>query len=179
MNFMDVIKQRYSCRNFTDRPVSAEDIETILAVGGNAPVGAGAYDTLQFTVITDPALLDKFRVDPGKKEDFDPNFNAQALIVASFGPADWADERKQKVLGYQNVGAALSYMELAATELGIDSLYVHGYLDRLMLSGADVIDEIQLPENYTIAGGLALGYGTESKQAKSELINNVKTTYFT
>ena len=37
MNFMDVIKQRYSCRNFTDRPVSAEDIETILAVGGNAP----------------------------------------------------------------------------------------------------------------------------------------------
>ena len=33
MNYMELIRQRYSCRRFADRPVETEKIETIIEAG--------------------------------------------------------------------------------------------------------------------------------------------------
>ncbi|MGI6545869.1 MAG: nitroreductase family protein [Fastidiosipilaceae bacterium] len=171
MDFMETIRKRYSCRAFNNEPVKDDLIETILQVGGNAPVGRGAYDTLHFTVVKDAELLDKLRHDPGKPDSkIDPMFNAQALILASANEESFA-------LANQNVGCALSYMSLAATTLGVESLYVYGFLNRMNEQKTEAISEVVVPEGYTILGGLALGYTDKDHASKEELVNLVSTDY--
>lgn len=57
-NFMQLLSERYSCRKYTDEPVSRADIEAILTAGNVAPVGSSLFDNLHFTVVTDRAVLD-------------------------------------------------------------------------------------------------------------------------
>ena len=39
MDFLDLVKSRYSCRAYTDQQIEDSLIQEILDVGGNAPVG--------------------------------------------------------------------------------------------------------------------------------------------
>jgi iodotyrosine deiodinase len=59
--FYDVMKQRRSVRMFSDKPVSRETIEHIIAAAGTAPSGANKQPW-RFVAVQDPAIKREIRV---------------------------------------------------------------------------------------------------------------------
>ncbi len=59
--FLDAIGQRRSVRSFSNRPVSRELVETIIAAAGTAPSGANKQPW-RFVAVQDPALKHEIRI---------------------------------------------------------------------------------------------------------------------
>jgi nitroreductase len=59
---MNAIFARKSVRNYTDRPVSREDLHDLLHAGMSAPTANNARPW-QFILVTDKALLEKLPMD--------------------------------------------------------------------------------------------------------------------
>ena len=58
---LDTLRDRRSCRHFSDRPVPRELIETLVAVGHTAPSGANRQPW-QFVAVDNPAIKHEIRV---------------------------------------------------------------------------------------------------------------------
>lgn len=65
--FFTLCKRRRSVRAFSDRPVSRELIETIIATAGTAPSGANKQPW-KFVVVDDPQLKREIRIAAEKEE---------------------------------------------------------------------------------------------------------------
>ncbi len=65
--FYDKMRQRHSVRDFTDRPVEKEVIETCLRTAGSAPSGAN-HQPWHFAAISDPALKQRIREEAEEEE---------------------------------------------------------------------------------------------------------------
>lgn len=80
-DFYAEVKRRRTVREFSDRPVSQQIIETCLLSAGTAPSGAN-LQPWQFVVVTDPSVRQTLRVEAEKEElEF---YNRRA-------PQEWLD----------------------------------------------------------------------------------------
>ena len=130
MQFSEVLKARVSTRDFTDRPVPAEAIGTITEAALYAPVGMHRYDTLHLSVITDRDVLERIRrcaAAAAGDEKADPLHGAPVLIVVS--------SSQEGTIAGLNVSCLVENMLLAATDLKLGSLYVHGAVNALRKYG--------------------------------------------
>ena len=117
--------------------------------------------------MTNPELVDGLRHDPAKPDaKRDPLYKARAVILVS-------SSEEKKSLSYQNVGCAIAHMELAATALGVESLYVFGIIDRMHAAADPALTKIDVPEGYEPIACLALGYTDEVHPPKSEWTSQV------
>jgi len=82
--FYDMIRRRHTLREFSDRPVPRDVIETCLRAAGTAPNGAN-HQPWHFTVIGDPALKHRIRVEAEKEE---------AEFYAGRAGQEWLDALK-------------------------------------------------------------------------------------
>ena len=175
MEFTDLLKYRRSTRKFTEQPVSNEDIEKILLAGSAAPVGSNLYKDLHFTVVTDRQILhtlaeaaryrlkDKetmrkiVRSIPGKENvenEFDPFYGSSCVIFVSHRRQDL-----QPGIEYSNVATTVLAMHLAATDLGLGSVFMWGSLEAMRIYPQfDHTDLLELPDNFEPLLGLAVGY---------------------
>ena len=89
MNTLEAIKKRRSVRSYTDEPVTAEEMDAILAAGMQAPVGSGAYDTMHVTVVEDAALVARIEqattdlLSEMMGRPMDKRFGAPAMVFVS------------------------------------------------------------------------------------------------
>jgi len=60
---LDLLRKRYSCRNFSDRKISKEIINYMLECGRLSPSG-GNEQPWKFGVITDSDVIKKFLLQP-------------------------------------------------------------------------------------------------------------------
>ena len=58
MNTLEAIYNRRSCRNFTDEPVTVEQIDTILKAAFSAPTAVNTQPW-EYIVINDEKIIDK------------------------------------------------------------------------------------------------------------------------
>ncbi len=65
--FYDKMRQRHSVRDFTDRAVEKQVIETCLRTAGSAPSGAN-HQPWHFAAISDPALKQRIREEAEEEE---------------------------------------------------------------------------------------------------------------
>lgn len=65
--FYDEIRERRSCRMFSDAPVPREVIETAILAAGTAPSGAN-HQPWHFAVVSDPAIKHQIRLAAEKEE---------------------------------------------------------------------------------------------------------------
>ena len=61
MEFMDTILTRQSCRDYAPEQIDQRQLGEILRAGCAAPIGRKKFETVQLTVIQDPALLEQLR----------------------------------------------------------------------------------------------------------------------
>ena len=167
MEVSDAFRARVSTRDFSAKPLPADAVSAILDAAMYAPVGMHRYETLHLSVITSPAVLARIRQcvakasgDPGA----DPLHGAPLLIVVSTSQAG--------EIGALNVSCLIENMLLAATDLGLGSLYVCGIVNALR-DKPEFRQLLQLPEGFAPVGAAAIGYAKDGAPSRRPIPNKI------
>ncbi len=143
MDVMQAINDRRSIRRFRSDPISRDDIRTILDAGIRAPSGKN-NQPWEFIVATGEKRIEMVQVmrdgiqtlktqvvNVGSSENT-ANIMAQApvtiFVFNPYGTYPWQEksigQQIAETVDVQSVGAAIQNMILAATSLGIGSLWI-------------------------------------------------------
>lgn len=148
MSFFELVKQRYSVRNFSDRPLEEEKLNKILEAGRMAPTAVNEQPQRIF-VLKSPQALEKVRGICRYA------FNAPVVLLVCYDKnISWkADKYGDNFdAGEMNATIVTATMMMQAAELGVGTLWVRGYHTQ------DVIDAFSLPQNIVPVCMLDLGY---------------------
>jgi nitroreductase len=111
MNVFDAIRTKRAVRNFSERPISEENIQRILNAGRRSQSSKNTQPW-RFIAITDKTIL---------KELSDCGTWATHLAGAALGVAILTPDPTEKFQTMFDAGQAAAFMQLAAWELGIGS----------------------------------------------------------
>jgi len=173
METLKAIAKRKSTRAFSpEKQVEKADLDIILAAGCAAPVGAADYPSIHLTVIQDKAILAKISkaVQAAFKIDRDVLYGAPVLVIVS------SSEPKFPNIQYANAGCIIENMLLAATDLGIDNIYLWGPVNAITKS-PELLKELNIPEGFTPISAAALGYAAESNSAEKKMEITLSVNY--
>ncbi|MBZ5580943.1 MAG: nitroreductase family protein [Acidobacteriia bacterium] len=126
MQFFDVIQQRRSIRSFLQRPVAEEKLRCILEAANTAP-SAGNFQSYEIYVVSGKrARLDLARAA------HEQLFIAGAPLTLVFcthsaRSAEHYGKRGEKLYSVQDAAIACAFAMLAATVLGLGSVWVGSF----------------------------------------------------
>ena len=130
--FYSAIKTRRTIRDFSDRPVPRELIETCILAGGTAPSGAN-LQPWQFVVVGDPEIKRKIR--EAAEEEEREFYNGRA-------PEEWLD--------------ALAPL---GTDANKEFLDIAPYLIAVFAKSYDVLPDGRKVKNYYVSESVGLATG--------------------
>ena len=149
MEFNEVVKNRYSCKKYSDRQVEAEKLTAILNAGRQAPTAKNLQEQHVYVVQSAEALAKIDAVTPCR-------YGAPVVLVVAFDrnnvftyPGDKRDS------GIEDATIVATHMILAAANEGVDSCWIN-FLDPEKLARI-----LGLPENEEILMVMDLGYAAE------------------
>ena len=149
MTFLNLAKERYSCRQLSDRPVEEEKIEQILKAGQMAPTAVNKQPYRIFRCDSEKAKAAIHQVT-------NCTFGAETfLIVGGRAEEAWVREFDNK--NFVDVDAAIvaTHMMMAIKDLGLDTTWV-GYFDAPKLK--DLLPELA---PYNLVAIFPVGYAKE------------------
>jgi nitroreductase len=174
VDLFEVIKKRRSIRSYLDKSVENEKLQSILEAGNSAP-SAGDLQAYEIVVVKDQK-----RKEAVSRAARDQEFIAQAPVVLvvlanqrrSYGRYD---KRGVNLYSVQDATIATSYMQLAATALGLATCWVGAFSDSAV---AEVINA-DMSEGLVPVAILPIGYADESppstpRRTLSDLVHNEK-----
>ena len=120
MTFLELAKQRYSCRSYDSKQVEQEELNQILEAGRVAP-SAVNFQPWQFIVIRDKENLDKIH-----KAYHREWFQTAPCVIVICGDHDISWKRKHDGKDHCDVDVAITvdHMTLQATELGLGTCWI-------------------------------------------------------
>ncbi len=159
MEFEDVLKKRQSIREFQDKEVPEEMINKILEMANLAP-SAGNLQALKVVIVKDANMRNKL-----SEAALDQSSVAEALVdlVICAVPEESAvryEDRGRELYSIQDATIFAAYLQLAATSLGLSSVWV-GAFDE-----GEVRKVLQLEENIRPVAIIPLGYPAEKPVRK-------------
>ena len=168
---MDAIKARHSTRAFSDRQIGAEDLDAILFAGGQAAVGGADFKSLKLYAVQDPELLKAIDESSAKmRPGSHPLYGAPTLVVLA------SKESILKNIEFTNAGCVIQNMMVAATDLGVDSIYLWMSMYGIN-NDPELGKRLGFPEGFTCVGTMALGYAArEFKKLKADE-QRIEVTY--
>ncbi len=148
MAFIDLARDRYSERRFSDAPVEPEKLAQILEAGRLAPTARNLQPQRVLVVQSAEGLA---RID----RCTDCRFGAPVVLVLSYDMERAA--RNPDVVDYGIIDTAIAgtHMMLAAAELGVHSCWV-GLIDP-----SEIRRQFQVPKTQRIISAMPLGYPSE------------------
>jgi nitroreductase len=179
MNTLDTIAARRSIRAFQDKPVPEEVVRQILTAGTQAPSGKNRQPW-RFIVVQGEARAEMVRVmrqgianlqeqgiDTGSAKWSAGIMEQAPVTVFCFNPYTEYDQplddigaQLMNVVDVQSVGAAIQNMLLAATELGLGSLWIcdvfSAYVELCQWLG----------ETHQMIAAVSLGYPDQAPDAR-------------
>lgn len=167
MEFKDLVKARRSCRAFQSSPVTDEQLAFILEAGSWAPSPLN-LQPWEFVVITEETLKAKIKAiaeearqsvidngGPGWAGKYAMDFieTAPTLIAVVVDPAKagLGSFFGQTYGAMQAASACIQNMMLAASDLGLESLWFTFFAPQKMQAALDI------PDNLEIAGLIPIG----------------------
>lgn len=173
METLQAILNRYSCRIYENKLVPDDILGKILAAGCAAPVGMGAYDSLHMTVVQNRELLKEIAAafaNNAGKAGADPFYGAPTAVFVSSKTAQLPN------IEYANVACVITTMALAATDCGVNSVYLWG--PAVAVKGnAELMEKLRLPAGFLPISVLALGYGNGEGKPKEALKQTIGLDY--
>ncbi len=153
MDALEMLKSRRSCRSFDGRPISDEDLNTILEAGMYAPTGMGKQSPIM-VAITDREMVSQLSKMNAAimGTNSDPFYGAATVIVVL------AD----KSIGTYIYDGSLVMGNLmnAAEALGIQSCWIHRAKEEFeSAEGKALLKKWGIDGNYEGIGHCVLGYG--------------------
>lgn len=154
MKVMEAILKRRSIRQFTNQPIAQDDLNTLLRAAMMAPTARNCQEW-EFVVVRNKETFKKMmHVHPYAKmlEQADC-----AIIVCG-------NTQREHAPGYwmADCGAATQNILLAATSLGIGSVWLGVYPNEARMKGLSQL--LGLPDYVKPLNIIALGYPAEKKE---------------
>lgn len=174
METLKAIAKRKSTRAFSpEKQISKKELDTILAAGCAAPVGAGDYSSVHLTVVQDPEVLAKINKSAQDTLNMDRSFlyNAPVFVIASA-----SEKQKAPNVQFSNVACIIENMIIAATDSDIDSLYLWGVIG-IIAGDAELCKQLHIPDGFTPVSGLALGHSAIDNSTEKELSITLSINY--
>lgn len=172
MEFVKTLKTRRSCRKYLDKQISDTDLEKIILAGNTAPVGMGRYGKIQITVIQNATMLKRISTECAEiwnGKTFDPIWGAPTLIIVSEAP-----EKEEAHIA--NVACIVENMHLMATDLGLGSVYLWGFVQHLK-NNKQLLLDLGIDSAFAPLSALALGYPAKPLTERDYTRLKIKTNY--
>ncbi len=150
MELFDVMLSRKSVREYTQEQISEEQLDKILISASLAPLGVPKDGKPHLTVVQDKELLKVLGAQWGADKDI--MYGAPTLIIISHG------ESRMAGIAEMNTACVLENMTLAATDLGLASIYLYG-VTMALGKNQELCDKMGIPEGMKPMSALAVGYG--------------------
>ena len=149
MEFKEVVKNRYSCKKYSDAKVEAEKLEAILTAGRLAPTAKNLQEQHIYVLQSEEMLAKVDALTPCR-------YNAPVVLVVAFDknnvftyPGDKRDS------GVEDATIVATHMILAAADEGVDSCWVNFF------DPEKAAEALGLPENEEVLMLMDLGYAAE------------------
>ena len=153
MDFLELAKERYSVRKFSDKKVEREKLDAILEAGRCAPTAVN-YQPQRVLVLESPEALEKL------KGCTPYHFHAPlALVVCYDREASWKRSFDNCDMGDVDASIVTTQMMYRAQELGLGSVWI-GYFDP-----AFVKEAFGLGETEEASAILAVGHRADETSA--------------
>ncbi|WP_407410170.1 nitroreductase family protein [Methanobrevibacter sp.] len=159
-DFLKLACERYSVRQYSNKPIEDEKLEKILKAGQVAPTAANRQPQRVF-VIKSEESLEKLRF-------FTPFcYNAPIVLMMCYDRNVSGKAIDGHDSGIVDATIALTHMMLEAYDLGIGSVWVRGYDSR-------ILERIfNLPENLVSVALLPIGYPSQNSKPIQLHYNNI------
>ncbi|KKG14386.1 nitroreductase [Methanosarcina sp. 2.H.T.1A.6] len=160
---IDTILNRRSVREFTDRPISKDEINTILNAGRWAPSGLN-NQPWRFVVVRNPETIHKL----SECTHYSSIVAGAPLLIAAFLDSENSYNRTKDI---QVIGASVQNMLLACCELGLGAVW----LGEILNQHEKVNSILECPSKLELMAVLAIGEPapgkrTSTRKALSELV---------
>lgn len=148
MEFLDLVKNRYSCRKFCDKNVEEEKLLQILEAGRLAPTAMN-HQPLKIFVVKSAQSLEKLRGITRMA------YNAPVVLMVCYDKdlcyraLNYNDEHE---CGDMDASIVTTTMMMQATELGLNTLWARGF------NAVEIARAFELPENLKLSCLLDIGY---------------------
>ncbi len=173
MEFTNVLRLRCSCRAYQNTQITEEQLTALLEAAALSPVGMGRYDRIQLRVVQDPEILDAINADFAASigsVDACPTYNAPTVIFVLTRRED------PELLSGANAACIVQDMSLAATDLGLGSVYLLAVCSELKDS-AHACALLHVPAEYRLTSALAVGYPAGPAGEREPDLTKMKTVY--
>jgi nitroreductase len=162
-----IIKQRRSTRQFLEKQVSENDLNTLIQTGLYAPHGGGDIEQdIYFTIIQNKNILDKLNLlakgaakqsemewlkDLGNNGDFNCLYNAPALIIIS--------NKENSPCAVYDCSAVTQNILLTAESIGLGSCWLYFPLQAFDYDKNDeLLKELKIPQGYKPITSIIIGH---------------------
>lgn len=144
-SFLELAKDRYSCRSFSSEPVASSDLKQILQAACLAPSAVNTQ-SCQLCLVTDPVKMRKMN-------ELRNWFGAAALIIVCIpAQASWTRAQDHQNFILTDLGILIDHMALCTTSLGLGSCII-GSFDSHAIQRT-----LGIPDNLYPMAVLALGH---------------------
>ncbi|PID67253.1 MAG: diguanylate cyclase [Fusobacteriales bacterium] len=170
MSILKLMEDRYSCRRYSDKLVSDEDISKILEAAKVAPTAHNNQPQRIYILKSEEA---KERL----LKDFTYNFKAPCYIICGYNVDEaWRNDLDgDREHGEIDVSIVMTHMMLMAEELGLGTCWIGRFNSETVKKNLDI------PKNINLVGIFSLGYHREDdRPSKLHFINkeNEETVKF-
>lgn len=180
MEFSEVVRRRRMIRHYSDRPLTPEVTERILAAALRAP-SAGFSQGWAFLALTEPADRARFWPFVPTRVEHTPTMRLAPLVVVPLahkaayleryaepdkGWEDRAEARWPVPYWYIDTGMAALLMLLTAVDEGLDACFFGVMPEQVR----PLREEFGIPEPYMPIGGVSVGYRADDAPPQSPRI---------
>ena len=157
MEFMDLVKARYSCRKFSDRAVETEKLNAVLEAGRLAPTAMN-HQPLKIFVLKSAEALAKIRGITRMA------YNAPVVLMVCYDKdlcyraLNYNDDHE---CGDMDASIVATTMMMQATELGLNTLWARGF------NAVEIARGFELPANLKVSCLLDVGYADPAEGGPS------------
>ena len=149
MEFKEVIKARYSCKKYSDKPVEKEKLEAVLEAGRLAPTAKNLQEQHIYVLQSAEALAKVDAVTPCR-------YGAPTVLLVAFDKNNvFTYPGGKRDSGVEDASIVATHMILAAADEGLDSCWLN------FLDPEKAAEVFGLPENEEVLMFLDLGYAAE------------------
>ena len=146
MEFKQLVKARYSCKKYSDRPLEQEKLDAILEAGRLAPTAKNLQEQHVYVLRSPEALAKVDAVTPCR-------YGAGTVLAVAFDRTNvftYPGEKRDS--GVEDATIVATHMLLAAANEGVNSCWVNNF------DPEKLAESLGLPENEEILMLMDLGY---------------------
>ena len=149
MEFSEVIRNRYSCKNFSGKEVEKEKLDQILEAGRLAPTAKNLQEQHIYVVQSEKGLAAIDKVTPCR-------YHAPMVLVVAYNKNNvFTYPGGKRDSGIEDAAIVATHLMLAAKDAGVESCWLN------LFDPEEAAKEFGLPEQEEVLMLLDLGYPTE------------------